>query len=107
MSPKDKKLLIGGLLIAVVIAFLAPFLASTDPDGLDGTIEKLIPGHESEPVFESPMPDYTIPFLGEDSKLGEVIAIVGGTLVIFLLALGIGKLIKKDEIETSEEKDES
>ncbi len=103
MSPKDKKFLIGGLVVAVIIALLAPFLASTNPDGLDSTIEKLIPGHEAEPVFESPMPDYTLPALGEESPWGGVIAIVLGTLVIFGLALGVGKLIKKDE----KKKDES
>jgi len=102
MSPKDRKFLIGGLGVALVIAFLAPFLASTNPDGLDSSIEKLIPGHEAEPVYESPMPDYTVPILGEDSKLGGVIAIVLGTLAIFGLAWGIGKLIKKDENEKDE-----
>jgi cobalt/nickel transport protein len=102
MSPKDKKFLIGGLLVAVIIAFLAPFIASTNPDGLDSTIEKLLPGHEAESVFESPMPDYTVPALGEESPWGGVIAIVLGTLVIFGLALGLGKLIKKDEPEKDE-----
>ncbi len=102
MSPKDKKFLMGGILVAVIIAFLAPFLASTNPDGLDSTIEKLIPGHEAEPVYESPMPDYTVPALGEDSPWGGVIAIVGGTIIIALLALGLGMVIKKDEPENNQ-----
>lgn len=107
MSPKDKKFLIGGLAVAVIIAFLAPFLASSNPDGLDSTLEKIFVGEEVEPAFESPMPDYTVPALGEDSPWGGVIAIVGGTLVIFLIALGLGQLIKKDENNNGLKKDES
>ncbi len=35
MSPKNKKFLLGGITIALIIAILAPFLASSNPDGLD------------------------------------------------------------------------
>ena len=38
----DNKILIGGLVVAIIIAILAPFLASSNPDGLESTAEKII-----------------------------------------------------------------
>lgn len=95
MSPKNKKLLLGGIAIALIIAVLAPFLASSNPDGLDSTMEKVMENPETEPAFESPLPDYTIPFLGEDNPLGGVIALVLGTLLVLGIAYGLGEVIKK------------
>lgn len=95
MSPKNKKLLLGGIAIALIIAILAPFLASSNPDGLDSTMEKVMDNPETEPVFESPLPDYTIPFLGEENPFGGVIALVVGTLLVLAIAYGLGEIIKK------------
>lgn len=95
MTPKNKKLLLGGLAVALVIAILAPFLASSDPDGLDATMEKVMQNPETETAFESPLPDYTLPFLGEDNPLGGVIALVFGTLLVLGIAYGLGIVLKK------------
>lgn len=95
MSPKNKKLLLGGLAVVLVIAILAPFLASSDPDGLDATMEKVMQNPETEPAFESPLPDYTLPFLGENNPLGGVIALVLGTLLVLGIAYGMGIVLKK------------
>ena len=35
MNSKDKSFVIGGLIVAIIIAILAPFLASSNPDGLE------------------------------------------------------------------------
>ncbi|MGB9937393.1 MAG: PDGLE domain-containing protein [Methanobacterium sp.] len=95
MSPKNKKFLLGGITIALIIAILAPFLASSNPDGLDSTAQKVMENPETEPAFESPLPDYTIPFLGEDNPLGGVIALVLGTLIVLGIAYGLGEILKK------------
>ena len=95
MSPKNKKLLLGGIAIALVIAILAPFLASSNPDGLDSTAQKVMQNPETEPAFESPLPDYTIPFLGEENPLGGVIALVLGTLLVLGIAYGLGAFLKR------------
>ena len=95
MSPKNKKLLLGGIAIALVIAILAPFLASSNPDGLDSTAEKVMQNPETEPAFESPLPDYTIPSLGEENPLGGVIALILGTLLALVIGLGLGTILKK------------
>lgn len=95
MSPKNKKFLLGGIVVALIIAILAPFLASSDPDGLDATLEKVMQNPETEPAFESPLPDYTLPFLGEDNPLGGVIALVLGTVLVLGIAYGLGIILKK------------
>ena len=99
MTPKNKKFLMGGITIALIIAILAPFLASSNPDGLDSTAEKVMQNPETEPVFESPLPDYTIPFLGEDNPFGGVIALVLGTLLVLGIAYGLGAGLKKERID--------
>ncbi|MDI3484203.1 MAG: cobalt/nickel transport protein [Methanobacteriaceae archaeon] len=91
MKSRDKKLLIGGVIIALIIAVLAPFLASSNPDGLESTAEKVMPNPETEPAIESPLPDYTIPGLGKE---GEVLALVVGTIVVLIIAYGISAALK-------------
>ena len=88
MNAKDKKFIIGGLVVAIIIAILAPFLASSNPDGLESAAEKIVLVEETEPMFEAPLPDYLIPALGE-SPLGGVISIVLGTIIAFLAMVGL------------------
>lgn len=88
MSPKNKKFVLGGLAIAILIAILAPFLASPNPDGLEMAAEHLASNPEPEPLFEAPLPDYSIPALGE-SPLGGVVSIVLGTILTFLTIVGL------------------
>ena len=95
MEKQTKQFIIIGISIAIIIAILAPFLASSNPDGLESTIEKvLLPGVSEEEIHESPMPDYIIPSLGETPISGGI-AIVIGVLVVFALAYGLGYLLKK------------
>ncbi|MDI9624284.1 MAG: PDGLE domain-containing protein [Methanothermobacter sp.] len=91
MKSRDKKLIVGGAIIALIIAALAPFLASQNPDGLESTAEKVMPNPETEPVIESPLPDYTIPGLGKE---GEVLALVLGTIIVLIIAYGISAALK-------------
>jgi len=99
MNPKNKKFVLGGIVVALVIAILAPFLASSNPDGLDSTMEKVMSNPETEPAFESPLPDYTIPVLGEDNPLGGVISLVIGTLLVLGIAYGLGIILKNKNKE--------
>ena len=91
MKSRDKKLLIGGVIIALIIAVLAPFLASPNPDGLESTAENVMPNPETEPAIKSPLPDYTIPGLGKE---GEVLALIVGTIVVLIIAYGISAALK-------------
>lgn len=87
-----------GIAIALLLAVLAPFLASPDPDGLEsaagGIVEesKMSQIEATEPVVSSPMPDYSIEGLG---KSGEVAAIAVGTLAVLIISFGFGKIFKK------------
>ena len=95
METKTKKFMMIGIIIAIIIAVLAPFLASSNPDGLESTAEKILnPGIEEKELYESPMPDYIIPTLGEEPISGSI-AIVIGVIIVFTIAYGIGYLAKK------------
>ncbi|MBI4814157.1 MAG: PDGLE domain-containing protein [Methanobacterium sp.] len=95
MSTKNRNLLIGGLIIAIIIAVLAPFLASGNPDGLESTAGSLeVP--ESEAAYSAPLPDYALPGM-EDNPLGGVVALVVGTILVLLVVLGIATIFKKNK----------
>jgi len=108
MDPKNVKFIAIGVLLALVIAVIAVFLASSDPDGLDSTaliasgqktltapatgdeISVEASGHYT---YEAPMPDYS---LGESlGSIGGIIAMVSGTIVTFILGIGLAWLLKK------------
>ncbi|PKL72109.1 MAG: cobalamin biosynthesis protein CbiN [Methanobacteriales archaeon HGW-Methanobacteriales-2] len=93
MNTKNRNLIIGGLIIALIIAVMAPFLASSNPDGLESSAESLeVP--ESEAAYTAPLPDYAIPGM-EDNPLGGVVALIVGTIVVLLVVLGVATIIGK------------
>jgi cobalt/nickel transport protein len=99
MSGKaNKKFFYLGVVVALLIAVLAPFLASPDPDGLESAAtsvvekSKLSELEKNGPVLSSPMPDYSIKGMG---KSGEIAAIVVGTLAVLAISFGFGKVFKK------------
>lgn len=92
MESRDKKLIIAGLAICLIIAVLSPFIASSNPDGLEKSAEQIRGNTETEPVLESPMPDYTIESLG---KLGEIGALALGALVTLILGYLIALILKR------------
>jgi cobalt/nickel transport protein len=93
MTPKDRNFVIGGIAVALIIAILAPFLASSFPDGLESAAEKILLVNETEPLFETPLPDYLVPAWGE-SPWGGVVSIVLGTLVAFLAMVGLATVAR-------------
>ncbi|KGK98949.1 cobalamin biosynthesis protein CbiN [Methanococcoides methylutens] len=93
------KLLYAGLAIALLISVLAPYLASSDPDGLESAAESVIDEErfaeleEADPAIDSPMPDYSIEGKG---KLGEIVAISAGTIGILVISFGLAKVLKSN-----------
>jgi len=104
----NKSFIIVGIVIALLIGFVAVFMASGDPDGLESTAlvvqgQKTITGgtpadaelHEETEgrfAYSSPMPDYS---LGETmGSVGGLVAIVVGTILAFLVVLGCAYAIK-------------
>ncbi len=94
MNKEQKQILIAGISIAVVIAILSPFLASSNPDGLDSTAEKLGVEEKAHSAFQSPMPDYQLPFLGE-GKISGITALLFGVVLIASVSYGAGLALKK------------
>jgi cobalt/nickel transport protein len=104
----NKTFLAAGIVIALLIGVAAVFLASGDPDGLESTAlivqgQKSLTGntppgaeiHEDlngKFAYSAPMPDYS---LGETmGSSGGIIAIVVGTILAFVVVLGIAYGIK-------------
>ena len=85
MRSKDKNIVLAGLVICILIAVLAPFIASSNPDGLEKTAQDVSNAKDSG-IYEAPMPDYTLPFLGEDNHYGGIIALIVGVLVTLTFA---------------------
>lgn len=94
----NMKFLYAGIAIALILSALAPFLASSDPDGLEsaagGVVEesKMSAIEEMEPAVSSPMPDYAIEGMG---KSGEILAIAVGTIAVLAISFGFGKVFNK------------
>lgn len=109
--------LLAGIAIALLIASAAPFIASSNPDGLESAFfgifgakeiqgstldeehaaaaEEEVAGITGNDFSASPpFPDYTIEGLG---KFGEAGAIIGGTILVLAVALGIGRVVRKPE----------
>lgn len=85
----------GGLSIALVVILLAP-LASTDPDGLVrvATDAGFISAEAGAPV--ELLPGYTIPGLGSGG-LSTILAGLAGVAAVSLLAVGLGRWLKRPE----------
>lgn len=82
----------GGLLLALVLAAFS-FLASGTPDGLERVAaDKGFLGTALDPVYNI-FPDYTLPFVGNETLSGSL-AVILGTLVVFGLALVVGRSLR-------------
>jgi cobalt/nickel transport system permease protein len=107
--------IIAGIAVILAMAVFAPYYASTYPDGLDSTFlsaygakdvatvhidtekaasaEELVTEKTGNTFsWQAPLPDYSLPGL---DKPGEVIAILFGVLVLFVLGFGISRFISR------------
>ncbi len=104
----NRTFLIVGLVISLLVGSIAVFMASSDPDGLESTAlviqgDKTLTGAAPEDAkihevtegrfsYESPMPDYA---LGEEmGSAGGLVAILAGTILAFLVVLGLVYVMK-------------
>lgn len=81
------------LVLVVVLLLLSPF-ASSFPDGLERVAHDLGFIDAERESISSPLPDYTVPFLG-DSGLSTIAAGGVGVVLLILLFFVIDRLIKK------------
>ncbi|MDD1764189.1 MAG: PDGLE domain-containing protein [Methanobacteriaceae archaeon] len=91
------KFIIGGLGLIILLGIIAPFLASSEPDGLEATLEQAGTVESDDTnSYESPMPDYSLPILG-DSPSSLILASVIGILVVFGLTYSVMLILKKQK----------
>ena len=92
----DGFIYIGLGIVLLMVLFLSPF-ASPLPDGLE-KVAKMKGFSEKGEGWKfwrySPFPNYAIPWI-RNEKLSAALSGLIGTLAIFLIVMGVGRLIKK------------
>ncbi len=90
--------MVGLAIAALVVIVLAP-LASPDPDGLEKVAEERGFIERAQDAFYNVLPDYSIPGI-DDPFLSTVLAGLIGVSVIFLLMVGLGRLLARRRAPT-------
>lgn len=86
----------GGLLISLFVALLS-WAASPAPDGLERVAaDQGFLARAMDPLYRL-LPDYTVPFISHPALSG-VVAVVLGTILVFGLAYGVGRLVRRQRI---------
>lgn len=83
----------GGLLIALVVAVFS-FAASGSPDGLERVADNHGFLSRAMDPFYTILPDYTIPFVANETLSG-ILAVVLGTLLVFGIAILVGRGLRR------------
>ncbi len=94
-----KKWWIAGLVLAVLVAVLSP-LASSDPDGLERVAEDQGFAESAREAPFSLVADYLFPGI-ENESIATILAGILGTVLMFGVALGIGRLLRPRRSEQS------
>lgn len=96
-----------GLGIALLMGGLISLFASSHPDGLErvaidlfGGEEELEESIEGKEFINSPMPDYIVPGIGNETLAASLAGLIG-VLLMFILAIAIGKILKKNNNENN------
>lgn len=93
MEKRDKTLIIAAIVICVIICCLSPFIASSDPDGLEKSAEDSgVPENATTEVVASPFPDYSYEPL---QSLGEVGVLILGVLLTLVCGFGVAQIVKR------------
>jgi cobalt/nickel transport protein len=92
----NRKEIIIGLIIALIVAFFLSPLASSLPDGLEKVAHDhdFIAKSEQGSILKSPIPDYSFPGI-KNERMATAISALLGTLVIFGISCGLALLLKR------------
>jgi ABC-type antimicrobial peptide transport system permease subunit len=91
MINKNQKTLIVGLAISLLFVLLGTFVFSYAMETLDVKAEEL--GAEEHPIYEPPLPDYTIP--GLENEWGTLLLGIASMLLLFIAGFTVAKLLNK------------
>ena len=93
----NKGIVIGGSLIALVLAVLSP-LASSHPDGLEWVAEEHGFIETAKAALYNIIPDYTMPGIS-DPAIATIVAGVLGVIIVFGVAYGIARAEKQTDTQ--------
>jgi hypothetical protein len=91
MTTKNQKTIAIGLAISLIFVVLGVFVFSYAMETLDVKAEEL--GAQENPIYEAPLPDYTIP--GLEDNWATLLLCVASTLLMFLVGLLSARLLRK------------
>jgi cobalt/nickel transport protein len=101
MNSKNRNILVVGLIIAVVLAVLSPFIASTNPDGLDASAEYLNPAVMNNPGYwHAPFDEYLVHQLGDGPLAGMVALLIGVFIALGFVGVVAYLLRRRNNIES-------
>lgn len=98
----EKGTLIGGILIAIILAVLSP-LASSHPDGLEWVAERHDFLDAAKEAFYNIVPDYTMPGIVSPA-IATIAAGILGVVVVFAIVYGIARMEKRRSTRVEAEK---
>lgn len=85
------------LALALILGALSPF-ASSFPDGLEYVAQRLgFAGREGAPLAHGLLPGYAVPGHEGSRLCGGAIGILG-TLLVFVLAYALGRLLQRRDL---------
>jgi len=91
-----KKFIIFSMLVSIaLVLFLSPF-ASSFPDGLEKVAESLKFVEKETSLIKSPLPDYSVPFI-KNETFSTILSGVVGVLIVYLLIYFISKFLAQRE----------
>jgi cobalt/nickel transport protein len=98
--PSRRTFLLTFLAVALLVAGVASFYASSHPDGLEYVAERtgFLHAAEDSAASRSPMADYTTRGV-DDERLSGGVAGVAGALVVLVLAGGLFRVLRRREPE--------
>jgi len=93
----DKGLVVGGLLIAAILAALSP-LASSHPDGLESVAERYGFIENAKDALFNLIPDYSLPGISNPA-LATILAGIIGAAIVFGLAYALARSKRRTAAE--------
>jgi hypothetical protein len=98
--PSRRTFLVAALVLALLVAGVASYYASSHPDGLEYVAQQtgFLDTAEDSPASRSPMADYTTRGV-EDERLSGGVAGVVGALVVLVLAGGLFRVLRRGQPE--------
>jgi cobalt/nickel transport protein len=93
---RTRTLVLSGLLVALVLAGVASYYASSHPDGLEHVAGRtgFLDSADDHPAGDGPFADYATKGV-DDARLSGGLAGVVGTVVVLVIAGGIGFAVRR------------